>query len=188
MPLTKRSFKPYCPVTVPGALYLLAAAVLLLLGRIRGELGSALAGLLILAYALFSLAACLAARPFWKRTQFRIEQLPHGRVSLTGTALLHCGSVFCAVHGCMSTFTACIVPGKRTAGRLIFRLAGYKPNTRLLHPIGAYFRPENTWFFTILPRFLIPPRLPPQTPLNGCFPATPSPMPPEASFRVKAAG
>lgn len=87
MPLTKRSFKPYCPVTVPGALYLLAAAVLLLLGRIRGELGSALAGLLILAYALFSLAACLAARPFWKRTQFRIEQLPHGRVSLTGTAL-----------------------------------------------------------------------------------------------------
>ncbi len=83
----KKTHSLYFPVTSHGVVYLLGAAGLVTIGLYRGEMGSALAGLLLLSYALVSLFGCLVAIPFWRKAQLRLEQSLPGRFSLAVSGL-----------------------------------------------------------------------------------------------------
>lgn len=83
MPLKKNDCKNLFPLTFSGSLYILSAGLLLFVGLYRGELAAALAGSLLLAYALVSLLLCLFTILLWKPARLRLVQGKNGAFTLT---------------------------------------------------------------------------------------------------------
>lgn len=83
MRLKKNEHKRFFPLTRSGTLYIVCAGLLLSLGLYRGELASAFAGSLLLAYSIVSLLLCLLSCLLWKSVRLRLVQVQNGKFSLT---------------------------------------------------------------------------------------------------------